>query len=220
MECDETAILVEGKLGIMELVARVGSGREAFSSRFDPLDRHAESHGSKAHQHLIRVQMFLASETTADMGSNDAHLTDPELQYVGEMVANVMGRLRRRPDRQLLRGAVPPGNQPAGLDWGPALSRDTEPHGDDPGSPVNSFQDSGARHAKVRLDRDVGAPSRVEQWTAGSGSVVCVHHCGERVDVDVDEAEQILSCARGACDNETQRLADISRLVIWNHRIV
>ena len=78
---EEIAVLVERKLGVGDVVARLAVAEERFRARRDPLHRTAGDLGRPQHQRRFVVDRALHAERAADVAGDDAHLVLRHLEH-------------------------------------------------------------------------------------------------------------------------------------------
>jgi hypothetical protein len=100
----------------MNSIATMQCGRHVFHSVLDPLHRYSgKLHRRKADENLIWIQMFLCPEPSTHIASHYSNLVSSELQSGRKQIPNVMRRLGRHPDSQVLVTGVPPRDDTSSL---------------------------------------------------------------------------------------------------------
>ena len=99
-QAKEVAILVERKLGVGHIVARLAVAEEGLGARTDPLHRAAGDLGRPQHQRHLVIDGALHAEGAADVAGDDAYLVLRHLQHgFRQLVAEREVALERGVDR-------------------------------------------------------------------------------------------------------------------------
>ena len=101
---DDAAVGEHAGLDAVGQRAAAGQQRELLFARRLELDRPAARLAGKAGDERLEVDARLAAEPAADVGDDDAHIVERQLEGVAEQVAHGEGRLRAGPDVDAVAG--------------------------------------------------------------------------------------------------------------------
>ena len=113
---DERAVTVERKLGVGDVVARLGVAEKGLRARAQPFDRAAGQFRCKQHQRRLVEDRRLHAEAAADIAGNHVHLALGNLQHVlCEVGSEDVHALRLGVERVVPAGRVVVADAPARL---------------------------------------------------------------------------------------------------------
>ena len=110
------AVGVERKLGMGEVVAGLIVGEEAFGPARDPSHRASEPPRRPGDNPFLRVELALVAEAAAHVGGDDAQRALGNAELLAHLAADVMGRLGRGIERELVGAGLGCGDEGARLD--------------------------------------------------------------------------------------------------------
>ena len=106
---DDLSLAAEPQLDLVPLVALLSDGEEVLAAGLDEPHGTAEQAGQERDQDVLGVDDRLGTEPAADVLRDDAHGVVGEREVPRHESAEDLGRLRRRPYRQLAELGVPAG---------------------------------------------------------------------------------------------------------------
>ena len=161
--------------------------------------------------------MIFGPESAADEGGNHLHLRFGQAEHAGQAVADGNRRLGRVPDRQLFALRIPRRRHGAVLDRrrGPAVveepARDHQVGG--------GAGDSVVALALVDVGGEVGGQLLVQQWGIRQERALEIDDGPERLDLDGDVGDGVLSQITAIGHHHRDRLADVPHLVFGERHL-
>ena len=203
---------VERKLGMGEVIARLVVGEEALGAGRNPAHRTGEPPRRPRDDALLRIELALVAETAAHIGRDHAQRALGDAELIGDLTADVMGRLGRGVEREL----------PAlGLDCSDERARlDRRSHQAVVDDVDRDHMRSGAERG---THRGFVAPRPAKANVAGGGFVQLRRACrlrgarvgggGQRLVVDRDALGRVGGLRQGLGNDRHHRLADVAHRV-------
>ncbi len=115
-QAGDLVVLVEGHLGLGEVIAAVGVGQEGFGAVAGPFHRAPHFLGGPQRHHLLGIDVDLGAEAAADIGRDHPQLVLRRDVVEGRQhQPRDMRILRRRVEREMLFGLVVFGDRRARL---------------------------------------------------------------------------------------------------------
>ena len=100
MQGKETAVGVERKLRMGQVIAGLVVRHEAFGAGRHPAHRAAQPARGPGDDALLRIELALVAEAAADIGRDHAQRALGDAELLGHLAANVMGGLRGGVERE------------------------------------------------------------------------------------------------------------------------
>ena len=114
-ERHDAALAREPQLDLVPLIPLLSDGEEMLAACLDEPDRPTERSGQEWNQDVFGVDDGLGAEPAADVLRDDADAVLRQFQIARDEPAEHLGRLRRRPHRELAELGVPARHEPARL---------------------------------------------------------------------------------------------------------
>ena len=116
MQREETAAGVERELGMGEVIARLVVGQKALRPRRHPAHRAEEPPRRPDHERLLGIELALVAEAAADVGRDHPQRALGDAELLGDLLADVVRRLRRTHQREPAGGGLDGGERGARLE--------------------------------------------------------------------------------------------------------
>ncbi len=190
VECKDLSIGIHRDAPRDTMVARMDVGDEALEAIGDELHRTAEDLRHRGHRDLVRIDMHLDAEGSADILADDAHRAFLDAQLLREDALHHVRRLRRVMDGQRPLGAVPVRDDTAWFECHAGV-----PAGDEGG--LDHLVRGGHRGGDVALfggarEDQVIAKLRMDDHSAGIECGLHVELRGQRFPLDRERGHAIL----------------------------
>ena len=203
------AIGIERELGPTEVIAPLVVRDETLGAARNPPHRTPQPARRPGDDRFLRIELALVAEAAADVGRDHAHRALGHAELLGHLPANVVGRLGRAVERELLGIRQAEREHRAWLDRRADQAVVDEIERDDMGCPTKSFAHGGfvaAPPAKAHIGR--GARMQLRGISRLRGTRIGDRR--QRLIVDLDTLGRIRRLLAGLGDHCCHRLADMA----------
>ena len=212
LEAEDAAVVAEPDRDVVDLAALLGGADEVLAPVLGPLDRHAQPVGGEGDEDLLGIELdHLDAEAAADVGGDDLHLLEAEVEQQAEAGADT-GRGLRRVVHQQPALVVEAGDDRAGLERHRSAALDVEV----PAEHVVRRGQSGVDVAVLLGDaaHHVVGPVAVHQRRVRLGGAREVGDDRQRLVLDADGAGGVLGDVAVLGHDHGDDLADVADLVL------
>src|SRR5262245_53684539 len=209
MQREETTVGVERELRMGEVIASLIVRNKTFGPARDPAHGTSQPSRGPGDDPLFRIELALVAETAAHVGRHHAQRAFGNAELLGHLSANVMRRLRRAVERELLALRIDGADDRAWLDRRPDQAVVDAIDRDHVGGGTQRRAHGGfvaARPAKAY----VGSGAGMELRRALSLRRARVGDGGERRVVDLEALGRVDGLRKGCGDDGRDRLADVA----------
>ncbi len=198
------------------VLAAVGVGGQAFAAVLEPPERRIHLAGGPGQRDLFREQDPFVAEAAADIGRDHANLAFVYPQAFGETRAHDVWLLGRRVHHQLAQPRLPLGHHAAALQRAHDLPRGAQ-------FPRHRHRGLGLGGLEVHVDRageeEIVAPVLVHQRCARLARLQHVGGDGQRIEVELDLAGEVLGLRPRRRNAHGDELADVAHLARREDRL-
>ncbi len=188
---EEAAVAVERKLGLRDVVARLGIAQKRFRARRGPFDRPAHAFRRQQHQRHFVIDRRFHSEAAADVAGDHPDLALRHLQDRRQLGAEGMRTLQRRVDGVAVLGRIVVADRAARLHAGGGDAVDHEAMLDDVGG-VGEGGIGRGLVAEELHETDIVRALIPHPRRASGGGLRGRHDRGERLVVDRNQLGGVL----------------------------
>src|SRR5581483_8981345 len=93
LQAEDGAVFFQGEFEVIDGVAAVDGGGDVLAPGLNPLHRLAEFHGKRGNEAFFAIDIQLAAEAAADLGSDDAHGSFRQADHQGNLCFQQVGNL-------------------------------------------------------------------------------------------------------------------------------
>ena len=217
-ECEQPAVVVEARLDIVDLIARMAGGHEVLVPVLDPPNRPFHGAREERNEQFLGIDVAFHAKTAADIERDATDARLGHVQHGGSLAPQPVHDLTGRPDRNGVGAFVVNADDAAALHRDRTIAVVVEA----PLEPVRRARQRSFDVAlgQAKLANHVGVVFVMQDRSAGLESRLGIHNGRQRLEIEGDQLGRVFREIAVFSQDDRDRLADMAHLVVGEQRLL